>query len=80
MGTGYAVARAHTYVHAKTLQHTRQGRTLDYSLLSGLKPAMLVSSVQAVVAYCATAPRVCTLVLFWTPLTAQCDVDDEYIM
>ena len=30
--------------------------------LSGLKPAILASSVQAVVA---TAPRVCTLVLFF---------------
>ena len=38
-----------------------QGRALDYiAQLSGRKPAMLVSSVQAIV----TAPRVCTLVLF----------------
>ena len=40
----------------KTRQDTRQ--------LSELKPAMLVSSVQAVVACYTTAPRVCTLVLF----------------
>ena len=31
---------------------------------SGLKPTMLASSVQAVVACNVTAPRVCTLVLF----------------
>ena len=31
---------------------------------SGLKPTMLASSMQAVVACNATAPRVCTLVLF----------------
>jgi len=32
--------------------------------LSGPKPTMLASSVQSVVACYATAPRVCTLVLF----------------
>ena len=41
----------------------RQGRTLG-AQLSELKPIMLPSSVQAVVACNATAPRVCTLVLF----------------
>ena len=49
-------------MHTQTLQHARQGRTLDQ--LSGLKPAMLASSVHAVVAYYATALRVCTSVLF----------------
>ena len=48
-------------VRAQTLQHERQGKTI--AQLS-IKPAMLVSSVQAVVACCVTAPRVCTLVLF----------------
>ena len=51
-----------THVHAQTLQHARQGRTLDQ--LSGLEPAMLISSVHTVVACYATALRVCTLVLF----------------
>ena len=32
--------------------------------LNGPKPTMLASSVQSVAAYNATAPRVCTLVLF----------------
>ena len=54
-----------TRIHAEILQHARQGRTLDYiAQLSGLKPRMLALSVQAVVACNATAPRVCTLVLF----------------
>ena len=55
---GYSMC---TRVHAQTLQHARQGRTLlDYSPIECLKPAMLVSSVhwQAVVACYATAPRV----------------------
>ena len=47
----------------RVLQHERQGKTLDCSQLS-IKPAMLVSSVQAVVACHVTATRVCTLVLF----------------
>ena len=47
------------------LQETRQDtRLMTIVQLSRLKPAMLVSSVQAVVACYATAPRVCTLVLF----------------
>ena len=58
-----AIARTHVYVR----EHARQGRTLDYSPIEWtFKPAMLVSSVQAVVACYATAPRVCTLVLFIT--------------
>ena len=47
----------------RVLQHERQGKTLDCSQLS-IKPAMLASSVQAVVACHVTATRVCTLVLF----------------
>ena len=58
---GYSMC---TRVRAQTLQHARQGRTLDHSPIECLKPAMLVSSVQAVVACYATVPRVCTLVLF----------------
>ena len=50
-----------TLVHAQTLQHARQSKTLDYS---PLKPSMLASSVLAVVACNATVPRVCTLVLY----------------
>ena len=43
---------------------TRQNTRLYIAQLSGLKPAMLASSVQSVVACYATVPRVCTLVLF----------------
>ena len=50
-----------TRVRAQTLQHERQGKTI--AQLS-IKPAMLVSSVQAVVTCYVTALRVCTLVLF----------------
>ena len=50
-------------VRAQTIQHARQGRTLG-AQLSELKPIMLASSVQAIVACNATAPRVCTSVLF----------------
>ena len=56
---GYSMC---THVCAQTLQHEKQGKTLDCSELS-IKPAMLVSSVQAVVACYVTALRVCTLVL-----------------
>ena len=49
-----------TRMHTQTLQHARQGRTLDLAQLSGLKPTMLASSVQAVVACNATVLRVCT--------------------
>jgi len=51
-----------TRIRAQTLQHARQGRTLDYSPIEW---NMLVSSVQAVVACYATAPRVCTLVILF---------------
>ena len=44
-----------------TAWKTRQDTIAEWN---GHKPAMLVSSVQAVVACHATAPRVCTLVLF----------------
>ena len=47
-----------TRVRAQTLQHERQGRTLAQLTI---KPAMLVSSVQAVVACYVTALRVSTL-------------------
>ena len=57
-GTGYSMC---TRICAQTLQHERQDKTI--AQLS-IKPAMLVSSVQAVVACYVTAPRVCTLVLF----------------
>ena len=54
-----------TRVGAQTLQHEKQGKTLDYRpIILSIKPAILVSSVQAVVACYVTAPRVCTLVLF----------------
>ena len=71
LGTGYvyeAIAHAHAYVHAQTLQHARPGRTLESKTivqLSGLKPVMLISSVQAVVACYATASRVCISVLLY---------------
>ena len=39
-----------TLTHAQTLQHARQSRTLDIAQFSGLKPTMLASFVQAVVA------------------------------
>ena len=58
--------RVRTIVHvqcsvcAQALQNARQGTLAQ---LSGLKPTMLASSVQAVVAGNATAPRVCTSVL-----------------
>ena len=35
----------------------------------GIKPAMLVSSVQTVAACYITAPRICTLVLFITTIS-----------
>ena len=43
-----------------------QGKTGHYTIaqLSGLKPAMLASSLQAVVTCNETVPRVCTVVLF----------------
>ena len=46
-----------TRVRAQTIQHARQGRTLDYSPVE-----WLLSFVQAVVACNVTAPRVCNLV------------------
>ena len=57
-----------TRVRAQTLQHERQGKTLDYSPIE----PMLVSSVQAVVACYVTAPRVCTLVLFNIAIMHTC--------
>ena len=57
-----AIVHVQCSVCAQALQNARQSRAL--AQLSGLKPAMLASSVQAVVACNATAPRVCTSVLF----------------
>ena len=45
-------------IREQTLQHARQGRTLDYSPIEW-QQLMLVSFVQAVVACNATALRVC---------------------
>ena len=52
-----------TYVHRPYNQQDKAGH-YTIAQLSGLKPAMLASSVQAVVACNATALRVCTLVPF----------------
>ena len=58
-----------TRVREQTLQHARQGRTLDYSPIEW-QQLILVSFVQAVVACNVTAPRVCTSVLFIGKVTA----------
>ena len=66
LGTYTTSARA--YMHRPYSMQDKAGH-LTIVQLSGLKPAMLVSSVQAVVhvACYATAPRVCTLVLSINP-------------
>ena len=55
-GTGYvrneAIARVHAHVHRLYNMQDKAGHWTIVQL-SGLKPAMLVSSVQAVVACCA---------------------------
>ena len=63
---GYSMC---TRVCEQTLQHARQGRTLDYSP-NEWQQLMLVSFVQADVACNTTAPSVCTLVLFINPRCA----------
>ena len=50
-----------TGVRAQTIQHARQGRTLDYSPVECQE---CLHHLQAVVACNATALKVCTLVLF----------------
>jgi len=52
----------HTYI--ETISEMRCGISCLALRRSAIKPAMLVSSVQAVVACYVTAPKVCTLVLF----------------
>ena len=53
-----------TYICAYISRAWNMQDRVDHYLLSGMKPTMLESSVQAVVACNAIAPRVCTLVLF----------------
>ena len=55
-------ACAHAYVHSLYSMKDKAGHYTIAQL--SIKPAMLVSSVHPVVACYATAPRVCTLVLF----------------
>ena len=55
------------HMHAYGTDHTTCQARQD-TRLSELKPTMLASSVQAVVACNTTVPRVCTLVLFIEPL------------
>ena len=66
MRLGYeAIVCAHAYVHRLYSMKDKTGHQTMAQL--SRQPAMLVSSVQAVVACYATAPRVCTLVLFILP-------------
>ena len=61
MGTGLYIVCAYAYVHRLYSMKDKVGHKTIAQL--SIKPAMLVSSVQAVVACYVTAPRVCTLVL-----------------
>ena len=58
---GYSMC-TRTYVHRL---YSMKDKARHYTIAQlSIKPAMLVSSVQAVVACCVTVPRVFTLVLF----------------
>ena len=68
MGTEISSIIAHAGL-AWVWGYVRGAMCVTIVQLSGLRPAMLASSVQAVVACYATTPRVCTLVLFIASIT-----------